>query len=281
MKSSPSLILAAATIALLSTSVNAKAPDYTAGMKNTFIGCFKTGGDLEAAGERDIYQSSGACRLKCAPLGARYSGLTKKFYCYCGNELPPESDQIATSKCNLNCPGYPDDPCGSNTGDLTIFLTDPLDVDERLYDPNKPIPEETTSTTSSTSSVATSTVVQQGTTTVTSAPSETTTTTETEDDTKKESNGVGKAGAAAGAVVGVLVAIAIGVGAFLYIRKQRRQKVEEEYRRSLAVREYQKKPEADLRLDPVMLQRRMSDGSIADNQDYSRRILKVTNPDGN
>jgi cell wall integrity and stress response component len=30
----------------------------------------------------------------------------------------------------------------------------------------------------------------------------------------------------------------------------------------------------------VMMQRRMSDGSIADNQDYSRRILKVTNPDG-
>jgi len=34
----------------------------------------------------------------------------------------------------------------------------------------------------------------------------------------------------------------------------------------------------DTRLDPViMTQRRMSDGSIADNEDYSRRILKVTN----
>jgi cell wall integrity and stress response component len=31
----------------------------------------------------------------------------------------------------------------------------------------------------------------------------------------------------------------------------------------------------DTRLDPVMAQRRMSDGSIADNEDYSRRILKV------
>ena len=92
---------------------------------------------------------------------------------------------------------------------------------------------------------------------------------------KPEPSGINKAGAAAGAVVGVLVAIAIGVGAFLFIRKQRRRKLEEEYRRSLAVREFHKKPEADLRLDPVMLQRRMSDGSIADNQDYSRRILKV------
>ena len=85
-----------------------------------------------------------------------------------------------------------------------------------------------------------------------------------------------KAGVAAGAVVGVLVAFAIGFGAFIFFRKQRRRKVEEEYRRSVAVREYQqKKPETDLRLDPVILQRRASDGSIADNQDYSRRILKV------
>jgi cell wall integrity and stress response component len=33
--------------------------------------------------------------------------------------------------------------------------------------------------------------------------------------------------------------------------------------------------EADTRLDPVMAQRRLSSGSIADNQDYSRRILRV------
>jgi len=285
MKSSASLVLAAAAVAFLSTSVNAAAPDYKDGLENTYIGCFKSGGDLEAATEKYTWQSSGYCSEKCRAKKARYSGLTKKFYCYCGNTLPPESDQLANSKCNLNCPGYPEDPCGSNTGDFTIFLSDETDVDERLYDPSKPIPEETSSTTSSSSSAATSTVIRQGTTTVIPTASETTTTTtatstETEE-SKQESNGMNKAGAAAGAVVGVLVAIAIGVGAFLFIRKQRRQKVEEEYRRSLAVREYQKKPEADLRLDPVMLQRRMSDGSIADNQDYSRRILKVTNPDGN
>ena len=112
MKSSPSLILAAATIALLSTSVNAKAPDYSVGdIKDTYIGCFKSEGGLEETGGKNVYQSSGACRTTCAPLKTKYSGLTKKFLCYCGNELPPESDQIANSKCNLNCPGFPDDPC--------------------------------------------------------------------------------------------------------------------------------------------------------------------------
>jgi cell wall integrity and stress response component len=67
--------------------------------------------------------------------------------------------------------------------------------------------------------------------------------------------------------------------------------VEEEYRRNAAVSDFiaggaGKPPHSsggsssftDMRLDPaVMAQRRMSDGSIADNQDYSRRILKVTN----
>lgn len=90
-----------------------------------------------------------------------------------------------------------------------------------------------------------------------------------------ESSGMNKAGVAAGVVVGVLLAVSIAVGTYLYIRKQRIMKIEEAYRRSLAVREFSKMPENDLRLDPVMLQRRMSDGSIADNQDYSRRILKV------
>lgn len=92
---------------------------------------------------------------------------------------------------------------------------------------------------------------------------------------EEEDQPMSKAGVAAGVVVGVVIAISLGVGAFLYLRKQKRRKVEDEYRRSVAVREFSKKPEPDLRLDPVMLHRRMSDGSIADNQDYSRRILKV------
>lgn len=278
MKSSASIILLATTIAFLSTSVNAAdpPPDYKVTMKDTYIGCFKSAGGLTAGSQKEQYQSSGLCQGKCKALGKKYSGLTKKFFCYCGDTLPSESDQVSNDDCNLNCPGYGQDPCGSNSGDFTIFLTDPADagVEDRLYDPNKSLPDA--SSTSSSSSVATSTVTKQETTTVLHTP----TTTSDSSAKKSEPSGINKAGAAAGAVVGVLVAIAIGIGAFLFARKQRRKKLEEEYRRSLAVREFHKKPETDLRLDPVMLQRRMSDGSIADNQDYSRRILKVTNPDG-
>jgi cell wall integrity and stress response component len=100
------------------------------------------------------------------------------------------------------------------------------------------------------------------------------------------SGGPSKAGIAAGVVVGIVAISAIAGGVFLFIRFKRRREVEEEYRRNAAVSNFiagGKPPTSsggassftDTRLDPVMAQRRMSDGSIADNQDYSRRILKV------
>lgn len=114
MKSSASLILATVTIAFLSTTVNAAdvdPPNYNVTLKNTYIGCFKSAGGLTAVSGKETWQSSGLCQGKCSGLGKRYSGLTKKFYCYCGNTLPPESDQVSNDVCNLNCAGYPQDPC--------------------------------------------------------------------------------------------------------------------------------------------------------------------------
>ncbi|KAF8459518.1 hypothetical protein BGX38DRAFT_1149234, partial [Terfezia claveryi] len=165
MKSSAPLLLAAATIIFLSTTVNAAVqapPDYKASLEDTYIGCFKSAGGLTTSSGKETWQSSGLCRGTCARLGKKYSGLTKKAFCYCGDTLPSESDEVSTDDCNLNCPGYPKDPCGSNSGDYTIFLTDPseADVEDRLYDPNKPLP--TASSTSSSSSTATSTVTKQG-----------------------------------------------------------------------------------------------------------------------
>jgi cell wall integrity and stress response component len=59
--------------------------------------------------------------------------------------------------------------------------------------------------------------------------------------------------------------------------------VEEEYRRQAAVNSFvsggklhtSNSSMTDSRLDPEFMARRQSNGSIADNEDYSRRILKV------
>ncbi|KAH0542374.1 hypothetical protein FGG08_003219 [Glutinoglossum americanum] len=101
-----------------------------------------------------------------------------------------------------------------------------------------------------------------------------------------KASGGSKAGIAAGVVVGIIVVGAIVGGAWFYLRARKRRALEEEYRRNATINSFIAKPGStssisDSRLEPsVMMQRRMSDGSIADNQDYSRRILKVTNPDG-
>ena len=126
-----------------------------------------------------------------------------------------------------------------------------------------------TATATSTASATAKTVV------VTAAPTE----------TASSSGGSNTAGIVAGVVVGVVViASAIG-GGYLYMRRKRNKEIEEEHRRNAAVNAFVGKPPGssagsmtDSRMDPVMAHRRMSDGSIADNQDYSRRILRVRRP---
>jgi cell wall integrity and stress response component len=90
-------------------------------------------------------------------------------------------------------------------------------------------------------------------------------------------------GIAAGVVVGVLAIAGMGGGIFFFMKKKRNKEIEEEHRRNAAVNSFMgHKPGSsgaisitDSRLDPGMVQRRLSDGSIADNQDYSRKILRV------
>lgn len=105
-------------------------------------------------------------------------------------------------------------------------------------------------------------------------------------DTGSKSTNV--AGIIAGVVVGVVVIGAAFGGLFFWMRQKRNREIEEEHRRNAAVNAFMggKPPnssggysmEADTRLDPVMAQRRLSSGSIADNQDYSRPILRVCSP---
>lgn len=92
------------------------------------------------------------------------------------------------------------------------------------------------------------------------------------------------AGIAAGVVVGVVAAAAIAAGIFFFLRRRRQQAAEDEYKRT-QVSDFmrggdRKAPNtgysnmSDQRLDPEA-GRRNSVGSIADNEDYSRRVLRV------
>ena len=100
------------------------------------------------------------------------------------------------------------------------------------------------------------------------------------------SGGPNVAAIAAGVVVGVVVLAAIVAGLFFWMRHKRRHAAESEYKRSTQIRDFmrggERKPPptgysttSDSRLDPEAGNHRNSQGSIADNEDYSRRILRV------
>ncbi|KAI4204732.1 MAG: hypothetical protein LQ346_001556 [Caloplaca aetnensis] len=103
-------------------------------------------------------------------------------------------------------------------------------------------------------------------------------------ETQKPSKGPNKAGIVAGVVVGLAAIGAIAGGLFFFLRnrKRRAQATQNQMNNAENPFETESKPPqsshsmSDSRLEPsVMLQRRQSDVSIADNQDYSRRILQV------
>ena len=101
-----------------------------------------------------------------------------------------------------------------------------------------------------------------------------------------ESNsGPNKVAIAVGITVAVVVVAAVIGGLFFFMRHRKNTAIENERRRHEMMTNLVaggEKPGSsysmpDSRLDQgFMFQRRQSDGSIADNEDYSRKILKVS-----
>ncbi|KAJ8104911.1 hypothetical protein ONZ43_g7634 [Nemania bipapillata] len=235
---------------------------------DTVAGCYSSLGDMTVDSYNE-YNAQGycgpTCRKKGKPVGATYLKA-----CYCGTKMPNEKTLVADSRCNEPCPGYDIQACGG-LGVWTVYNTGvQVNVAEADLD--------TTSSTTTTTPTSTSSSQTSATETPTSAA-------ETQKPTDEGSK-PSVVGIAVGVVVGVIAISAIAAGVFFYMRRKRNSELEEEHRRNAAVNAFisgGKPPRssggmsiADSRMDPIM-NRRMSDGSIADNQDYSRRILRVTN----
>lgn len=149
-----------------------------------------------------------------------------------------------------------------------------------------------TTSAASTQNAAVSTSVAPGTTVVVTMPSSEQQTESAEPSASPKEEGgssTNVAGIAAGVVVGVVAVAGIGIGLFFFMRHRKRKAAEEEYKRT-QVSDFMRhggisgegKPPntgysnmSDSRLDPEA-NKRNSTGSIADNQDYSRRILRVS-----
>ncbi|KAI1807548.1 hypothetical protein F4811DRAFT_477681 [Daldinia bambusicola] len=235
---------------------------------DTVHGCYKSTGNLKLA-QSIKYNSQGACTTLCRGKQALVAA-TYATDCYCGDQYPSKADLVDDEKCNEPCPGFDLQACGGldtwtvyNTG-VRVAVGEVSSSSSSTATPSK------TSSSVADAPASTSESIE----TVTSPPE------------PEKGSGTNVAGIAAGVVVGVVAITAFGGAAFFWLRRKRNAEIEEEHRRNAAVNAFisgGKPPSSsgglsmsDSRLDPVM-NRRMSDGSIADNQDYSRRILRVTN----
>jgi cell wall integrity and stress response component len=196
--------------------------------------------------------------------------------CYCGDLLPPTNTVASNSSCNSPCQGYDTADCGGD-GFWSVALTG-IESDVG----NAPAGSHSSSSLTSqiptvTQTAAPSVITKAGQTIVVTASSS----------AHSASNGGGssKAPIAAGVVVGIVAIAAIVGGIFFFLRQRKRRAVEGEFRRNAAVNSFVSgKPKSevsstnDQRLDPniTAFHRRQSIGSIADERDFSRRILQVS-----
>lgn len=226
-------------------------------------GCFATPVPLLSYGPGP-FQTDGTCQQICLGVNMPVMALSDGNICWCGELLPPAIAKVGDDKCQTRCNGFNETFCGGNKHYMVELTGSSLNPDIANFEP-------VSSSSSSSPPKQTTKAAETSTVTQTAVP--------------KESEGPNKVGIAVGVVVGVLVLAGIIAGVYIYLRRQRRRELEEEHRRQAAVSSFvsggklhtSNSSMTDSRLDPEFMHRRQSNGSIADNEDYSRRILKVTN----
>lgn len=237
-------------------------------------GCFSSPGELVSIGALDFNSKDKCAVQNCKAQGHAVAASMGGNECYCGDKYPPKAALVNDTNCNIGCTGYDWDACGGSFF-WTVYNTG-LTMAVKVSDDSVISSSSSSSTGTKPTSVAT--VIESA--TVTFSASSTAT------PGKSGGGGTNTAGIAAGVVVGVVAVAGILGGIFFFMRRRRNKELEEKHRRNAAISTFfpGKPPSSsggysvsDARLDPVMAQRRVSNGSIADNEDYSRKILRVTN----
>ena len=269
MSASLQRIFALVAASLLTASAMAQSSTQAVGPIQT-LGCYSDSGPLTEFGDA-TFQTDGYCQVNCthldppAPVMAIVGGST----CYCGSELPPLDKEVSSDHCNSPCQGFGDKDCGG-IGYWQVYLSG---LTANVHNaPNSSSSSLSSTATGGASSSTAAIVTKAGETVFVTNPAS------TDAPQKSSSGGSNKVGIAVGVVVGVIgLAAIIGVVVFVVKRKRNRE-IEEEHRRNAAT-SYAKSDKSanDARLDPsIYSHSRQSIGSIADERDFSRRILQVS-----
>lgn len=269
----------------LATSVSAQAQSsvQTASATNSpkavqTLGCYSSLDNTFANQGTWTFQSSGYCQILCTNQFKNVMATSQGSNCYCGDHIPAANKIVDNSTCDSTCNGYDQEDCGgANT--FTVYLSGlSSDVEIDGSSSSSAKPSTTSNGGSSSAGQSPSVITKAGQTIVVTASSTA---------NSQSSGGSSKVGIAVGVVVGVLAIAAIVGGLIFFMKQRRRRAVEEEYKRNAAnaefIRQKSGKSETssttDNRLDQAatFTHRRQSIGSIADENDFSRRILQVSN----
>lgn len=268
----------------------------------THLGCYSSIPSSYTDSTSYEYQSTSYCANLCS--GYTYYALTQGNTCICGNDAPDSADTADT--CTTACFGYGQETCGGSSA-YDVYQLQDRSVSSTTKATTGTTTSKTGTSTTTTSTDASSNTPVTQTTVVTTQNTSTTTlySSATSDSSNSTSTGasnksiIGPAvGGAVGGVVGIGIIVLI---VFLIKRRHDKNKRDAELadsayfsalKRDNTFSSHADRPISnpfiskeelmvDQRLNPVMLnsRRRISEGSLADEADYSRKILRVANPD--
>ncbi|OKO99867.1 Cell wall integrity and stress response component 4 [Penicillium subrubescens] len=262
----------------------------------------------------DTYQSNGACEETCADYAL---GILQGKNCWCSNVAPSSSSRKSTSECSTGCPGYPDDSCGSASKGVYAYVKiTGNSVTSTEGGSSSSTTTSSTSSTTSDSTTPTGSVVKETTsagevkTITVSAASQT----GVQDSSSANAAATGSSklsgGSIAGIVIGVIGGLAL-VGALIFLvffyRKrarsaspipstadmtENRNSQASSFARGIFPQGHshdlsgssslgRKHTFTDNRLKTDIYPNGPRDSSVSlqDNEDYSRPVLRLTNPD--
>lgn len=261
----------------------------------------------------DTYQSNGACEQTCADYAL---GVLQGKKCWCTNVAPSVSSRKSTSDCSTGCPGYPDDSCGSASKGVFAYVKIAGNSVTSTEGGSSSTTSTSSSSSTTSDSSTTANVVKETTaagevkTITVSAPSQTGAQDSTSANTAASGSSKLSGGSIAGIVIGVIGGLAL-IGALIFLvffyRKRARSAspipstVDMTEHRASQASSFargvfpqgnshdlsgsstlgRKHTFTDNRLKTDIYPNGARDSSVSlqDNEDYSRPVLRLTNPD--
>ncbi|KAJ6022268.1 Carbohydrate-binding WSC subgroup [Penicillium herquei] len=291
----------------LVVSALALLPQAWAASSLAYCATENTGSSFSAVS--DTYQSNGACESTCASYAL---GILQGKECWCSNVAPAADTRKKTAECDSGCPGYPSDSCGNSTMGVFAYVA----IDDNSVTSTAGGSSSTSSTSSSSSSSTDSTTTSAHIAVTTSSdgevktitvslPAATSGSTSAKGSSASDKSSSLSGGSIAGIVVGVIGGLALiaALVFLIFFYRKRARSASPVPSQDMADRTSQgsswsrgvfpggaggsslgrKATFTDnrMKMDTALYHngRRDSSVSLQDNEDYSRPVLRLTNPD--